>query len=202
MTTRTIFTVFEDFNEPRDEAPVPEVEDVPLPSGDIDEIREAAWTEGYLTGRQESGAHTSDQPLTAKLLTSLHELASETAGAVDLASLTVADLLVNTVIAATSDNWSARLMDRVRMVADRIKPTLTVAPQFVLRDDHGAEQHFANISDLSQALDAGSTGQDVTIRWQRGEAMISRMALLDDLRDAIIPLSAGLADQQNVRNPT
>ncbi|MEA2738431.1 MAG: hypothetical protein QOH05_1738, partial [Acetobacteraceae bacterium] len=132
----------------------------------------------------------------------LHELASETAGAVDLASLTVADLLVNTVIAATSDNWSARLMDRVRMVADRIKPTLTVAPQFVLRDDHGAEQHFANISDLSQALDAGSTGQDVTIRWQRGEAMISRMALLDDLRDAIIPLSAGLADQQNVRNPT
>ena len=202
MTTNALFAVFEDFNEPRDDPAPPPTKDEALPFGEINEIRSEAWTEGYMTGRQEYVAQSSDQPLTATLLTSVHELASTTAKAVDEASLAVADLLVNTVIAITSDGWSARLLDRVRQVADRIKPALTVAPEFVLRDDHGTLQHFGDISDLSRALDAGSTGEDVTIRWQRGEATISRMALLEDLREAIIPLSAGLENAQTARNQT
>jgi hypothetical protein len=202
MTTNTIFAVFEDFNEPRDDLAAPVVEDE-LPSfGDVGEIRSAAWTEGYMTGRQESGAHDSDQPLTAKLLTSVHDLGTTTAAAVDAAALTVADLLISTVIGLASDAWSARLLDRVQLVADRIKPALTVAPDFELRDDDGTVQRFADISQLSRALDAAGTGRDVTIRWQRGEATISRMALLEDLREAIVPLSASRANEQNARKQT
>jgi hypothetical protein len=202
MTAHAIFAVFEDFNEPREDLAAPVAEDEQPSFGDIGEIRSAAWTEGYMTGRQEAGAHDSDQPLTAKLLTSVHDLGTATAEAVDAAALTVADMLVSTVIALASDAWSAQLLDRVRMVADRIKPALTVAPEFELRDDHGAVQYFADISQLSRALDAGGTGDDVTIRWQRGEATISRMALLEDLREAIVPLSAGRVNEQNARKQT
>lgn len=203
MATNTIFAVFENFNEPRDNEPVvapPEDESSAIDQ--IDEIRAQAWTEGYLSGRQERGNPSGDQPPTAKLLTSIHELESATAVALDAASLTVADLLVNTVIAVTSDGWSSRLLDRVQLVADRVKPALTIAPEFILRNDHGTEQRFDDISDLSRALDAGSDGQDVTIRWHRGEATISRMALLEDLREAFIPLSAGRINKQNARNDT
>jgi hypothetical protein len=201
MTTGAIFAVFEDFNEPRDEPSPPPPEDESFASVEVSKIRETAWTEGYLTGRRESGSHDSDQPLMAKLLTSMHDLAAETSGAVDAASLMVADLLVNAVIAITSDGWAARLLERVRIVADRIKPALTVAPEFVLRDPHGTEQHFGDLSDLSRVLEAGDGGGvDVTIRWQRGEATISRMALLEDLRDAIIPLTAGRASEPDARS--
>jgi hypothetical protein len=197
MTTDTMFAVFEDFNEPRDDPPAPPAEEEPLPFGDIGGIREAAWTEGYLTGRQNSGTQDSDQPLTATLLTSVHELGTTTSEAVDAAALTVADLLVSTVITLTSDTWSTRLLDRVRMVADRIKPALTVAPEFILRDDHGTEQHFGDISDLSRVLESGCVGEDVTIRWQHGEAAISRTAFLEDIREAILPLSAGRVSEQH-----
>jgi hypothetical protein len=165
-----------------------------------------------MTGRQDAGgghgrsrgAGTDDRDpsLTARLVTSLHELDLHTSEAVDAAALAVADLLVNTVIAITSDTWSARLLDRVRAVADRIKPALTVAPAFVLRDADGTVQDFNDISDLSRALEAGGTGEDVTIRWHRGEATISRMALLEDLQEAIIPLSAGQTSEQNARQQT
>jgi hypothetical protein len=202
MATDAILAVFEDFNERRDEPGPLAAEDAPAPVGDIGEIREAAWTEGYLTGRHETGDPGGEPKLTAKLLTSLHELDATTADAVDAAALVVADLLVSTVIAVTSDFWSARLVDRVRMVADRIKPALTVGPEFVLRDDQGTEQHFPDLSDLSRALEAGGGGEDVTIRWHRGEATISRMALLEDLREAIIPLSAGRTHEQNARSVT
>ena len=141
------------------------------------------------------------ESLTAKLLTSLYELDAKISDTVDVVSLAVADLLVSTVIAVTSDDWSARLLERVKMVADRIKPALTVAPEFVLRDDSGALKHFDDMTELSQALEAGSVGEDVTIRWQRGEATISRTTLLQDLREAIIPLSAGLVNEQTVRQP-
>jgi hypothetical protein len=201
MTTDTVFAVFADFNDRRDEPAPPPPEDESVSSDEVGSIRDAAWTEGYLTGRQECGSRGGDRPLTATLLTSVHELDATTSEAVGDAALAVADLLVNTVIAATSDNWSARLLERVRTVAERVKPALTVAPQFVLRDEHGTEQQFGDISDLSRALEAGG-GEDVTIRWHRGEARLSRMALLEDLRDAILPLSAGRADQQNARNPT
>jgi hypothetical protein len=202
MATDTLLAVFEDFNDPRALPAPPAAEDEPAPFGDIGEIRSLAWTEGYMTGRQEPGTRDSGQPLAAKLLTSMYDLGAKTSEAVDAAAVAVADLLVSTVIAVTSDEWSERLLDRVRLVADRIKPALTVAPEFVLRDDRGTEQRFDDISDLSRALDGGGTGEDVTIRWQRGEATISRSALLEDLREAIIPLSAGRPDKQNARSPT
>ena len=201
MTTGTVFAVFEDFNDRRDEPAEPTIEDERISAEAAGELRDAAWTEGYLTGRQEHVSHSSERPLTATLLTAVHELEAGTSEAVGAAALAVADLLVNTVIAATSESWSARLLERVRAVADRVKPALTVAPRFVLRDRHGTEQQFGDISDLSRVLEDGS-GEDVTIRWHRGEATISRTALLEDLRDAIIPLSAARADQQDARNLT
>lgn len=197
MTTDTTFAVFEDFNEPREAPAPPPAEDAPPPFDEMGEIREEAWTDGYMTGRQEHDAHGDDRTISARLLTSVHDLEAKAAEAVDAASLVVADLLVNAVIAVTSDDWSVRLLDRVRAVADRIKPALTVTPEFVLSGDDGTTQCFADISALSHALEAGNTGEAVTIRWHRGEATISRSALLADLRDAIIPLSAN----PTVRNP-
>ncbi|HEY0181674.1 MAG TPA: hypothetical protein VGC09_02600 [Rhodopila sp.] len=198
MSTDTMMAVFEDFNEPGAEPPPAPVENPPPPLEEIDGMREAAWTEGYLTGRQERSAYISVQPLMPKLLTALDALEAKTSEAVDAASLAVADLLVSTVLAATSDSWSARLLDRVRIVADQIKPALSVAPEFVLRESNGTEHRFGDLADLSQALDAGDNGEDVTIRWQRGESTISRTALLENLREAIIPL---LVDQSNEQNP-
>jgi hypothetical protein len=71
-----------------------------------------------------------------------------------------------------------------------------------LRDDAGLERRFGDISSLSRALDEGIIGEDVTIKWQRGEATISRETLLEDLREAVIPLSAGLVNEQNARQPS
>jgi hypothetical protein len=202
MTTETIFAVFEDFNEPRYEALSPAADEAPAPFDDIGQIREEAWTDGYLTGRQQAAIQDGDPASAAKLLTSVHALGASTSEAVDAASLIVADLLVDTIIAVTSGDWSARLMDRVRIVADRIKPALTVAPEFVLRDEAGAEHRFADISELSRAMENGAGAEDVSIRWQRGEATIGRTALLEDLRDAIIPLSAGRMNETHARQNT
>lgn len=200
MTTDTMFAVFADFND-RAHEPPPVVEEAPPAVDERGQIREEAWTDGYMTGRQEPADKSADGCLTAKLVTSLHDLDAKAAEAVDAASLAVADLLINTVIAVASDDWSAKLLGRVRMVADRIKPALTVEPEFVLRDDGGTERRFGDIASLSRALDDGIVGEDVTIRWQRGEATISRKAFLEDLREAVIPLSAGLVDTQDVRHP-
>jgi hypothetical protein len=202
MTTDTLFAVFEDFNEHRDEPPPPPADEGSVPLDEVCEIRATAWTEGYLSARQQAGDINGDQRLTARLLTSLHDLSETTAEAVDAASLVVADLLVNTFISVTAETWSAKLPDRVRRVADRIKPALTVAPDFVLRDEQGTEQHFADISDLSRALETGTDAGDVTIRWQNGEATISRAAYLEELREAIIPLTAGYAENDNARRET
>ncbi|HEY4045201.1 MAG TPA: hypothetical protein VGM32_25605 [Rhodopila sp.] len=197
MTTDLMLTVFADFNDHSNDPPPAPVEPE-IPAVDVfDQVRAEAWTDGYLAGRQECGGDTSDARLTARLLTSLHDLDVKAADAVDSASLAVADLLVNTVIAVASDDWPRKLLGRVQMIAERIKPALTVAPEFVLRDNGGTERRFGDISSLSCALDDGIVGEDVTIKWQRGEATISRTALLDDLREAVIPLSAGLASQQN-----
>src|ERR1700712_775581 len=196
MTTNSLFAVFADFNDARAEPEPPSQTEEPAEPGGASQIREEAWTDGYLAGRQETN-EGSDRKLTSKLLTSLHDLDSKAAEAVDAASLVLADLLINTVIAVASDDWSGKLMGRVRMVADRIKPALTVAPEFLLRDDGGAERRFGDISDLSRALEDGAVAGDVTIRWQRGQATISRGALLEDLREAVIPLSAGLAATEN-----
>jgi hypothetical protein len=204
MTIETIFAVFEDFNEQRQEPDEAVVEvQVVAP----EQVRDETWTDGYLAGRQERGTQNDDLNTAAKLMTSVSELQEKAAEAIEAASLAVADLLVNTVIALTADDWSAKLMDRVRLIAERIKPALTVAPEFILRDDQGTLHSFDDISKLARALEAGSVGEDVSIRWQRGEATISRSALLKDLRQAIVPLSAGRSDthlvtEQNARHPT
>jgi hypothetical protein len=52
------------------------------------------------------------------------------------------------------------------------------------------------------ALDGDMAREDVTIKWHRGEATISRTAILEDLRAAIMPLSAGLVNEQNARHQT
>ena len=199
MTTPAMFAVFADFNDHRDEPPPPAEQEAPH-FDEIGNIREQAWTEGYLTGRQELGSENSDGRLTAKLLTALSELDTKTESAVDAASLAVADLLINTVVAVIAEDWPAKLLGRVRMIADRIKPALTVAPEFVMRDDAGTERRFGDISSLSRALDEGIVGEDVTIRWLRGEATISRTTLLEDLREAVMPLSAGLVNERNPRH--
>ena len=199
MTTTMIFA---DFNEPQAKPDAVPIEDLTEPMAEQAAIHDAAWTEGYLTGRRERVLQDDDRTLTAKLMTSVAELDAKAADAVDAASLAVADLLVSTVIAVTTDEWPARLMDRVRLAAEHIKPALTVAPDFILKDDQGALHHFENISELSRALEAGNTGEDVSIRWHRGEATISRTALLEDLRHAMAPLSAGLVNEQTVRSPT
>jgi hypothetical protein len=201
MTTDTMFAVFADFND-REHEPPPAVEEAPPAVDELGQIRAEAWTDGYMTGRQEPADQSRESCLAAKLVASLHDMDAKAADAVDAASLAVADLLVNTVIAVASDDWPAKLLSRVRMVADRIKPALAVEPEFVLRDDGGSERRFADIDSLSRALDDGLVGEDVTIRWQRGEATISRTALLEDLRAAVIPLSAGLADTQETVHPS
>jgi hypothetical protein len=201
MMTDTISAVFEDFNEPCDEPVPPPNEDESQAAAEIGEIRQMAWTEGYLMGCRINSTPSVGQPLAAKLLTSVHDLSRETALAVDAASLAVADLLIQAVIAVTSDDWSAQLMQRVRSVADRIRPALTIAPEYLLRDAHGTEQCFGEMADLARALEAG-TGEDVTIRWQRGEATIDRTAWLDELREAIVPLSGGNVIEQNARSQT
>jgi hypothetical protein len=203
MTTETLFAVYADFNDARDDdAPPPTVED-PAPMFDeIGHIRAEAWTEGYMAGRQEPAMEPAGSCLTAGLVTSLHELDSRTAEAIDAASLVVADLLLNTMIAVACDDWPRTLLSRVRVVADRIKPALTVEPEFLLRDDSGIERRFGDLASLSRALDDGVVGEDVTIKWQRGEATINRTALLEDLREAVIPLSVGLVNEQNARHPS
>lgn len=202
MTTDAMFAVFANFNDFREEPTLPQVDEA-LTAADeiIGQIREEAWTDGFLTGRHEPIGKTADAGLSAKLVTSLHELNCRTAEAVNAASLVVAELLVNTVIAVASDDWPRNLLSRVRMVADRIKPALTVEPEFLLRDDSGTERRFGDIASLSRALDDGVIGEDVTIKWQRGEATISRTAFLEDLRAAVVPLSVGLVNEQNARNP-
>jgi hypothetical protein len=158
MTTDEMFAVFANFNDQADKPFPAPVEEAPPVVDETVQIRQEAWTEGYLAGRQELGTETVDGKLTAKLLTALDDLTVKTTDAVDAASLAVADLLINTVISVVSDDWPAKLLGRVRMIADRVKPALTVAPEFVLRDDGGTERRFADIDSLARALDDGVVG--------------------------------------------
>jgi hypothetical protein len=202
MATDAMFAVFANFNDPTDEPPPLPAEAAPTVFDETFQIRQEAWTEGYLAGRQEPVNEIADGKLTAKLLTALDDLTAKTSDAVDAASLAVADVLISTIISLASDDWPAKLLGRVRMIADRIKPALTVAPEFVLTDDSGTERRFADLDSLSRTLDEGVVGEDVTIRWHRGEAAISREALLEDLREAVMPLSAGLVNEQIPRHPS
>ena len=61
MTTDTMFAVFANFNDPGDEPAVLVADDVLDPPDNTGEIREQAWTDGYMTGRQDTGSHDSDR---------------------------------------------------------------------------------------------------------------------------------------------
>jgi hypothetical protein len=198
--TVDMFAVFEDFNEIRDEPPPPpssSIEDMPLLP---DDVRSEAWTAGYLTGSAERSAGSSDQKLAAKLLTSIYELNTKVSDAGEAASLAVAELLVNTVIASTSDAWAKRLLERVRQVAVRIRPALTIGVKFLLTDELGDVHCFRDVTEFSRLLEDGGVVKYVSIQWQRGEATMSQVDLLEDIREAIIPLSAGLVAEQHRRS--
>jgi hypothetical protein len=197
MINDAALAVFADFNDKRDEPPP--VADVP-PVGDLDEIRDQAWTDGYLAGSHERELPPHDPIIAARLLTAVHELQATLTQTVDEAAIAVAHLLVDAVIAITGETWPARLADRVRAIADKIKPAMDVAPEFVLRDDDGATRCFGDITDLSRALETAHTAESVTVRWHRGEATISRTELLQDLCDAFVPLSVPQPDAPATRN--
>ncbi|HET6306223.1 MAG TPA: hypothetical protein VFG12_03500 [Rhodopila sp.] len=188
MMNDAALAVFADFNDKRDEPPPPVADPLP-PSEALDEIRDLAWTDGYLAASQRD-LPPQDRTTAAKLLTAVHELQAQVSETVDEAAISVAQLLVDTIIAITGETWPARLADRARAIADKIRPTITVAPEFVLLDADGTTRCFCDITDLSRALETSPTAEAVTVRWHRGEATISRTALLQDLRDAIMPLSA------------
>jgi hypothetical protein len=198
MTIDMPFAVFTDFNEDRETPVSPPTSDEP--SIGINEVSDA-WTEGYIAGRRRLLG--VDPPLVgvSRLLTSLNDLDCKTAEAIDFASLLVANLLINTVIALSSDDWARKLPMQVRIVADRIMPHLLVEPEFLLRDGSGSERRFGDIVGLFRALENDNPGEDVSIRWQRGEATINPTALLNDLREATIPLLAGFATDKEAEQP-
>ena len=204
MASKTIIAVFEDFND-RHEAP-----SVPLSEPEICESapgRDESWTDGYLAGRRGRDPDSDRPDMAATLLTSVFALDEKASAAVAAASLLVAELLVTTIIAAVADavvadEWPVQLIDRVRAVADRIKPALIVAPEFIVRNEHGDPRCFSDISKLSRALEGSKDSDHVSIQWQRGEAIISRSDLLEDLRQAIVPLSSGLSKEQFFRTQT
>ena len=194
MTTDMIFAVFEDFNERWEESanPIVALEVPPLENS-----HEEAWTAGFLAGRREYGPDSDVRSQTAKLVTSVFAMHEQIAASVDAAALAVADLLV---VAVAADDWPVRLVDRLRGISDRIKPALTGAPEYLLSDDGGVEHRFADAFGIEQALSSGDSCESISIRWQRGEATISRSALVEDLRRAIVPLSSGPSNQQHARN--
>ena len=53
MTTDALFAVFANFNDEIDEPPAAPVEEAPVAFDETGKIRQEAWTEGYLAGRQE-----------------------------------------------------------------------------------------------------------------------------------------------------
>lgn len=191
--------IFVDFNEPVD-APQPAPPPLELPPPDpTAAIRQAAWTEGYLSGHAAARAEPMDAAPLAQLLTALHDLETELTAAVETAALTVAGAVIDTVIAAAHDEWPASLPRRVHALAQRLKPALTVAPEFRLRDPTGAEHRFPDLAALTQALEAGAPAEDITIAWHRGQATISRSMLLQDLRHAVVPLTEASNNEQPIR---
>jgi flagellar biosynthesis/type III secretory pathway protein FliH len=201
MIAAMLFADFNDIPEAdRDTPPPPPVQEPPAdPTADI---RQQAWTEGYLTARR---AHIVEDPAAAsmaRLLSSLDTLRTESAAMAKTASRAIASLILDTAIAVADEAWSASLPGRVQALMDRVRPALTVAPEFVLREASGVERRFADIGALTLALDGGIGCEDVTIQWQQGRASIGRDVLLEDLREAVRPLSIGLVNEQSSRQPS
>ena len=203
MTAVLLFADFNDIQESAREAATPAAETTPDPhAAPAADIRRQAWTEGYLTARRAACAEDPTGASMARLLSSLDRLRGEAAAMAESASLGIATLILDAAIAIADDDWSASLPARVRVLMDRIGPALTVAPEFVLRETGGAERRFADIGSLILALDGAIGCEDVTMRWPHGSASIGRDLLLEDLRDAVRPLSAGLVNEQNSRQPS
>jgi hypothetical protein len=196
VTTDMKLTVFEDFNEPRNEPVNLNVADDPHPSEDT---HGEAWTAGFLAGRQERGSDNGERTLTAQLVTSVFAMHKQASTSISAAAIEVANLFI---VAVAADNWPVQLGNRLHMVAERIKPALTGTPEYLLWDNRGIEHRFAETSEIIEALSADNNCERVSIRWKRGEATISRSALVEDIRRAIVPLSSGRSNQQHSRNLT
>ncbi len=186
MANDSVMAIFANFNDITEAPPV--IAEAGPSQADLLDIRTEAWTDGFLAG-QRGGTAAPDR--TASLLTAVHALKAAAEDASETAALSLADLFVKALLTATDESWSAMLGERVRKVAARIKPVLTNTPDYLIRDVHGEEHHFTDISALCRALDDGLPGNDVTISWQHGQAFIGREAFLHDLRDAFTPLSTG-----------
>jgi hypothetical protein len=183
--------IFANFNDIT-EAPPP-VAAGPSP-GELADIRSLAWTEGFLTGQRGSAGTGVSSP--GSLLTAVHALEATAGKASETAALTMAGLFVQALLTATDETWTATLGERVRNVARRIKPVLTSQLRYMLHAGNGSEHEFEDISALCRALDDGSPGGDVTIRWHQGEAFIGKQAFLHDLRDAFEPLLSSRSNPQ------
>ena len=203
MTAAMLFADFNDIPEVDwDTRPPPPASEPSPPTDTTADIRQQAWTEGYLTGRREPAGEDPSAAAIARLLSSLHTLRTESSAMVETASIAIASLVVNAVIAIADEAWSASLPARVQTLMDRIRPALAVAPEFVLREASGVERRFADIGALTLALDGGIDCEGVTIQWQHGRASIGRDLLLEDLREAVRPLSTVLENEQNSRQPS
>ncbi len=196
--------LFADFNDiPEADQGTPPPPPVLQPPADpAADIRQQAWTEGYLTARRAPAGEDPAAVSMARLVSSLDTLRAESAAMAETASLTIASLILDTAIAVADEAWSASLPARVRALIDRIRPALTVAPEFVLREASGVERRFGDIGALTRALDGAIGCEDVTIQWPHGRASIGRDLLLEDLREAVRPLSASLVNEQNSRQPS
>ena len=205
MTAVLLFADFNDIRERAGETAAPAPEATPEadpPADPVADIRRQAWTEGYLIARAGTSVEEPTRGSMARLLSSLDTLRGEAAAMTKATSRGIAALILDAAIAIADDAWSASLPARIRVLMDRIGPALTVAPEFVLREAGGTERRFADIGALTLALDGGIGCEDVTVQWPHGSASIGRDLLLQDLRDAIRPLSAGLVNEQNSRHPS
>ena len=187
MQAGMLFAVFEDFNDGRDKAGPPAIEEKPAaPPENVSE----SWTEGYLAGYRAGSAANSEQELTAKLLASVYELSLNVSEASEAAALAVADMLINTIVAITSVNWSSCLPDRIRIVSNQIRPAMTLKSEIIIDDSLGDKHRLKDVSELSQILNSELICSDAVIQWQHGEAIISQATLLKDLGEILAPLSA------------
>ncbi len=182
MATEIILTPFENFNDHK-QCTVDVIAETEIHCREKDEAN--SWTEGYLFGYRNNDTAIAARNMAASLVTLVSAMNERTPAEVEAASLAVADFLL---LAITSEDWPLRMPGRVKLVAEQLKPALGGTPEYILREEAGILHRFDSLSDLLFAVESGVSSDDVSIRWRRGEATISRSRFLADLRQAISPL--------------